>query len=261
MAQIDNRYVHGTPASRAGTAADVDTGLRTHMLSVYNYLAGGIGLAAILSYGLYSMAVTTDSATAVATLGNGVMLTALGKTIFGTPLLMVLKFAPLVLLLGIAFLGQNMSAGATKLSYWALVSLIGLGGATWFIRYNLGSVGQVFAITALSFASLSLWAYTTKKDLSGWGSFLFMGLIGIVLASLANIFFQSNAIQFAISVIGVLVFAGLTAYDTQRIKDEYYMVAGNAAEMSKAVAWGALSLFLDFVNLFQLLLSLLGNRD
>ncbi len=261
MAQIDNRYVHGRPAAGAGTAVNVDEGLRAHMLRVYNYLAGGIGLAAVLAYTVYALSVATDPALATATLRNGVKLTAFGQALFGSPLIMVLKFAPLVLLLGIAFLGQNMSAGATKLSYWALVSLIGAGGASWFIQYKLGSIGQVFGITALSFAALSLWAYTTKKDLSGWGSFLFMGLIGIILAGLANIFFQSSALQFAISVIGVLVFAGLTAYDTQRIKDEYYHVVGDAAAMSKAAAWGALSLFLDFVNLFQMLLSLLGQRE
>jgi FtsH-binding integral membrane protein len=261
MAQIDDKYVHGRPAVGAGTAASVDEGLRAHMLNVYNYLAGGIGLAAVLAYAVYSMAVATDPALATATLRNGVRLTSFGQALFGSPLIMVLKFAPLILLIGLSFMAHKMSAGATKLSYWALVALIGAGGASWFIQFKLGSITQVFAITALAFASLSLWGYVTKKDLSGMGSFLFMGLIGIILAGLANIFFQSSALQFAISVIGVLVFAGLTAYDTQRIKDEYYMVLGDAAAMSKAAVWGALSLFLDFVNLFQLLLSLLGDRE
>jgi FtsH-binding integral membrane protein len=261
MAQIDNRYVHGAPASRAGTAAGVDEGLRAHMLNVYNYLAGGIGLAAVLAYGVYAMSVATDPALAVATLRNGVKLTAFGKALFGSGWIMAIKLAPIGLLLVLAFTAQNLSAGATKLAYWVLVALIGAGASTAFIQYKLGSVGQVFAITSLSFAALSLWGYTTKRDLSGMGSFLFMGLIGIILAGLVNIFFQSSALQFAISVIGVLVFAGFTAYDTQRLKDEYFQVVGDAAAMSKAAAWGALSLFLDFVNMFQLLLSLLGNRE
>jgi FtsH-binding integral membrane protein len=159
------------------------------------------------------------------------------------------------------FTAQRLSTAGTQLAYWVLVALIGIGGSTAFIQYKLGSIGQVFAITALSFAALSLWGYTTKRDLSGWGSFLFMGLVGIILAGLANIFFQSSAMQFAISVIGVLVFAGFTAYDTQRIKDEYYMMLGDTAAMSKAAVWGALSLFIDFVNMFQLLLSLFGDRE
>lgn len=261
MAQIDNRYVHGAPASRAGTAVGVDEGLRTHMLRVYNYLAAGIGLAAVLAYVVFSMAVTTDPALTAATLRNGVKLTAFGKTMFASGWIMAIKLAPLGLLLVLAFTAHRLSTGGTQLAYWALVALIGIGASTAFIQYKLGSVGQVFAITSLSFAALSLYGYTTKKDLSGWGSFLFMGLVGIILAGLANLWFQSSALQFAISCIGVLVFAGFTAYDTQRIKDEYYMVLGDAAAMGKAAVWGALSLFLDFVNLFQMLLSLLGNRE
>lgn len=261
MAQIDHRYVHGAAASRAGTAVGVDEGLRAHMVRVYNYLAGGIGLSAILAYAVYSASVATDPALAVATLRNGVKLTAFGQALFGSGWIMGIKLAPIGLLLVLMFTAHRLSTAGTQLAYWALVALIGTGASTAFIQYKLGSVGQVFAITALAFASLSLWGYTTKKDLSGWGSFLLMGLVGIILAGLANIFFQSSALQFAISCIGVLVFAGLTAYDTQRIKDEYYLVLGDAAAMSKAAVWGALSLFLDFVNLFQMLLSLFGDRE
>ncbi len=261
MAQIDNRYVHGAPATRAGTDVGVDAGLRSHMLSVYNYLAAGIGVSAILAYLVFSMAVTTDPALAVAKLGNGVMLTQFGKTMFASGWIMAIKLAPIGLLLVLAFTAHRLSTFGTQIAYWSLVALIGAGASTAFIQYKLGSVGQVFAITSLSFAALSLYGYTTKKDLSGWGSFLFMGLVGIILAGLANLWFQSSALQFAISCIGVLIFAGFTAYDTQRIKDEYYMVVGDAAAMGKAAVWGALSLFLDFVNLFQMLLSLLGNRE
>ncbi|MGE0698710.1 MAG: Bax inhibitor-1 family protein, partial [Hyphomicrobiaceae bacterium] len=224
MAQIDHRYVHGAPASRAGTAVGVDEGLRAHMLRVYNYLAAGIGLAAVLAYVVYSASVVTDPAMAAAKLKNGVLLSQFGATLFASGWIMAVKLAPIGLLLVLAFTAQRLSTGATQLAYWALVALIGVGASTAFIQYKLGSVGQVFAITSLSFAALSLYGYTTKKDLSGWGSFLFMGLIGIILAGIANIFFQSSALQFAISVIGVLVFAGFTAYDTQRIKDEYYVM-------------------------------------
>jgi uncharacterized protein len=261
MAQIDNRYVHGAPASRAGTVAGVDEGLRAHMLRIYNYLAGGIGISAVLSYMLYSMSVTTDPALAAATLGNGILLTSFGKTLFVSGAIWIIKFAPLVLLIGLMFTAQRLSVTGTQIAYWLLVSLIGAGGAALFLQFKLGSITQAFAITALSFGALSLWGYTTKRDLSGWGSFLFMGLIGIILAGLVNIFFQSTALQFAISVIGVLVFAGLTAYDTQRLKDEYYLVMGDSTAMAKAAVWGALSLFLDFINLFQLILSLLGSRE
>jgi len=261
MAQIDHRYVHGAPASRAGTAVGVDEGLRAHMLRVYNYLAAGIGLAAILAYAVYSVSVTTDPALAAATLRNGVLLTPFGKTLFASGWIMAVKLAPLGLLLVLMFTAHRLSTGGTQLAYWALVALLGIGGSTTFIQYKLGSIGQVFAITALSFAALSLWGYTTKKDISGWGSFLFMGLVGIILAGLANIFFQSSALQFAISCIGVLVFAGFTAYDTQRIKDEYFLMIGDAAAMSKAAVWGALSLFLDFINMFYMLLSLFGDRE
>jgi FtsH-binding integral membrane protein len=130
-----------------------------------------------------------------------------------------------------------------------------------FVRYKLGSAAQVFAITSVAFAGLSLWGYTTKRDLSRFGTFLIMGLIGLILASLLNLWLQSGALQFVISCVGVLVFAGLIAYDTQRIKDEYLMIAGDTVEVAKAAVWGALSLFLDFVNLFQFLLSLLGSRE
>ena len=174
---------------------------------------------------------------------------------------MVVAFAPLVMMLGLMFVGQRLSVGATQAAYWTLVALIGAGLSAVFMRYRLGSAAQVFAITSVAFASLSLYGYTTKRDLSGFGTFLIMGLIGVILASLLNLWFQSGALQFAISVIGVLVFAGLTAYDTQRIKDEYLMIAGDTVEVAKAAIWGALSLFLDFVNMFQLLLSLIGNRE
>ncbi len=260
MAFLPNRYPQAGTVPRTG-AVTVDEGLRTHMLRVYNYLAGGIGLAGVIAYVIFSMSVTTDPNLAVATLRNGVKVTSFGRALFGSGWIMALQFAPLILMLGLMFVGQRLSVAGTHAAYWALVTLIGASLSTVFIIYKLGSITQVFGITALSFAALSLWGYTTKRDLSGMGAFLFMGVVGIILAGLANIWFQSSALQFAISVIGLLVFAGLTAYDTQRIKDEYYMMAGDVVAMSKAAVWGALSLFLDFVNMFQFLLSLMGNRE
>ena len=260
MAQIDHRYSTAGSVPRS-TTATVDEGLRAHMLQVYNYLAAGIGLAAVVAWALASLSVTNDPALAVAKLRNGLMLTQFGKSLFGGPLITVIKFAPLVLLIGLMFTAQRLGTFGTQVAYWLLVTLIGASMSSIFLVYKLGSVTQVFAITAVAFASLSLYGYTTKRDLSGFGTFLFMGLVGIILASLANLWFQSGALQFAISVIGVLVFAGFTAYDTQQLKDQYYTVVGDTVAMSKAAVWGALSLFLDFVNMFQFLLSLLGNRE
>lgn len=260
MAQFLPRNAQAPSAGGVQSAA-VDVGLRAHMLRVYNYLSAGLALAAIIAYSLFSMAVTTDPALTAATLRNGVRLTAFGKEFFQSPLFLVIMFAPLVMCIGLIFFAQKLSAFATQAVYWTFVVLLGAGLSTVFLKYKLGSVAQVLAITSASFAALSLYGYTTKRDLSGMATFLVMGLFGLIIASLLNIWLQSSGLQFAISCIGVLVFAGFTAYDTQQIKDQYYVVAGDADGMTKAAAWGALSLFLDFINLFQFLLSLLGSRE
>jgi uncharacterized protein len=239
MAQFLPRNVQGGVGARADAGA-IDAGLRSHMISVYNYLAGGIGLAAIVAFLVFNMA---------------------GPAFIRSGSFMIVAFAPLVMLLGLMFIGPRLSVAGTQLAYWVLVTLVGAGLSAVFVRYRLGSAAQVFGITAVAFASLSLYGYTTKRDLSGLGSFLIMGVIGIILASVLNIWFQSGALQFAISCIGVLVFAGLTAYDTQRIKDEYLMMVGDQIALAKAAVWGALSLFLDFVNMFQFLLALIGDRE
>jgi FtsH-binding integral membrane protein len=171
----------------------------------------------------------------------------------------VIVLAPLAFILFMSF--ARTSAATAQMVFWAFAAVMGLSMSTIFLRYTGQSVVQMFFITAAAFASLSLFGYTTKKDLSGWGSFLIMGVVGIIIAGLVNLFLQSGALHFAISVIGVLVFAGLTAYDTQRIKDEYYTVAGNSEAMAHASIFGALSLYLDFVNMFQFLLSLFGSRE
>ena len=230
MAQFDSRYSQPTTVGRA----DVDAGLRAYMLGVYNYMAAGVALTGIVSYLIYSMAVTTDAGSAAATLANGKMLTSFGVAIFASPLKWVLFLAPIAFVFFFAFKANSMSVGAAQTSFWVYAALVGASLSSILLVFTGASVANVFFITAATFASLSVWGYTTKKDISAWGSFLFMGLIGVIIASLVNIFMQSSAIQFAISVIGVLVFAGLTAYDTQRIKDTYYEVAGNAEAAAKA---------------------------
>jgi uncharacterized protein len=257
MAQFDSRYSHPTTVGRA----DVDAGLRAYMLGVYNYMAAGVALTGIVSYLIYSLAVTTDAGSAAATLANGKMLTSFGVAIFASPLKWVLFLAPIAFVFFFAYKANTMSVSAAQTSFWVYAALVGASLSSILLVFTGASVANVFFITAATFASLSIWGYTTKKDISGWGSFLFMGLIGVIIASLVNIFMQSSAIQFAISVIGVLVFAGLTAYDTQRIKDTYYEVAGNAEAAAKASIFGALSLYQDFVGLFVNLLSLMGNRE
>ena len=168
--------------------------------------------------------------------------------------------APLALVFFLSFRVHRMSVGAAQATFWAYAALVGLSLSTIFLVFTQESIVQVFFITAATFGALSLWGYTTKRDISGWGSFLFMGLIGVVIAMVVNIFLASSALGFAVSVIGVLVFAGLTAYDTQRIKEMYYEGDDVLAGGRKAVM-GALSLYLNFINMFMMLLQLFGNRE
>ncbi len=251
MAQFDSRYTHPTTVGRA----DVDEGLRSYMLGVYNYMAGGVALTGIIAYLVFSLAVTVDPTT------GAKALTAFGQAIYTTPLKWVLFFAPLAFVFFFAFKANSMSVGAAQTSFWIYAALVGASLSSILLVFTGSSIANVFFISAATFAGLSIWGYTTKKDISGWGSFLFMGLIGVIIASLVNIFTQSSAMSFAISVIGVLVFAGFTAYDTQRIKDTYFEVAGNAEAAAKASIFGALSLYQDFIGLFVNLLSLMGDRE
>jgi FtsH-binding integral membrane protein len=265
MAQFDNRYAAGTVAR---TGVVVDEGLRAYMLSVYNYMAAGIALTGLVAYVVFTQAVTTDPALAAQAangaalaLRRGMYLTSFGVTLYASPLKWVVMLAPLAFVFFLGFRVYSMSLGAAQVAYWLFAAVMGLSLSSIFLVYTGQSIAQVFFITAATFGALSLYGYTTKKDLSGWGTFLFMGLIGIVIAALVNLFLQSAAVQFAISVIGVLVFAGLTAYDTQRIKDSYYEVVGDAALAGKMAIMGALSLYLDFINMFTSLLYLFGNRE
>jgi FtsH-binding integral membrane protein len=247
-----------TVVGAQSSAEAVDVGLRAYMLSVYNYMAAGLAITGIVSYLVFSFAVSAEP-TAGPTV-RGLYLTDFGRLVFFSPLKWVLLLAPLGLVFLLSARVHKMSVGAAQATFWLYAALVGASISSIFLVYAHGSIAKVFFITAASFGALSLWGYTTKKDLSGWGSFLFMGLIGIIIASIVNIFMASSALQFAISVIGVLVFAGLTAYDTQAIKEEYFAGDSEVVAGQKAIM-GALRLYLDFLNMFLMLLSLFGNRE
>jgi FtsH-binding integral membrane protein len=222
-------------------AAGIDVGLRAYMLKVYNYMAIGLALT---------------GAVAFATSTSPEMMQA----IHGTPLKWVVMLAPIGMVFFLAARVHSMQASTAQAVFWVYAALMGLSLSYIFVAYTGTSVARVFFITASAFAGLSLYGYTTKKDLSGMGTFLFMGLIGILIAAVVNMFLQSTGLQFAISVIGVLVFAGLTAYDTQQIKSIYYESDGTEVAEKKAIM-GALQLYLDFINMFVMLLHLFGNRE
>jgi len=231
--------------------ASLDAGLRGFMLGVYNKMMLGLLLSAALAY-------ATSNVPAVAqllyiTTPNGGLA---GFTMLGN----IVRFAPLVMVLVAMFGMRNMSARSSGIYYWAIVTAIGAGLGVWLLAYTGASVFMTFLITASSFGALSLVGYTTKKDLSGFGSFLIMGVWGLVIASLVNMFMQLPALYWIINGLGVLIFAGLTAYDTQRLKMIYYEVRGNGESMAVATNMGALNLYLDFINLFQFLLAFLGVR-
>ncbi len=232
--------------ARAGAQdASYDAGLRRHMVGVFNYMFAGLALSGAVAL----LLVQTGSA--------ALFFTAPGQF---TPLGWVAMFAPLGLLLLASFNATRLSTGATHAVYWSVAGLQGVSLAVLFQAFTGQSIAQVFFVTAAAFGALSLYGYTTKRSLSGLGAFLIIGLVGVVVASVVNLFLQSSMLHFVASVIGVLVFAGLTAYDTQRLKDEY-MAGLNGDVAMKAQVWGALSLYLNFINLFQLLLSLFGQRE
>lgn len=247
MSDYNRDYARTVPADRADMS--VDAGLRSFMLGVYNKMALGLVLSAALAFLTSSFPPVRDL---MFTVANG----RVGYSILG----MVVAFAPLGVLLFSGFALKNQSPKTASIVYWSVVSLIGASMGVLALRYTGTSIASTFLITATAFGGLSLFGYTTKKDLSGVGSFLIMGVIGLLIASLVNIFLQSSMMQFIISVLGVLIFAGLTAYDTQRLKMTYYDLGGNQAAMGVATSYGALSLYLDFINMFQFLLALFGDR-
>ena len=218
------------------------------MLKVYNLMALGLAITGVAGLGAFNLAVADGQ------------LTAFGTLIYASAFRWVVVLAPLALVFFLSFRVHTMSVAAAQTTFWVYSALVGLSLSTIFLVYTGESIVRTFFITAASFGALSLYGYTTKRDLSGMGSFLFMGLIGIILAMVVNLFLASSALQFAISVIGVLVFAGLTAYDTQQIKEMYYEGDGTLVAGRKAIM-GALRLYLDFINMFMFLLQFLGNRE
>jgi FtsH-binding integral membrane protein len=253
MADNWTQGARSVPAAGSRVDVTIDQGLRTYMLKVYNLMALGLAITGVAAYAMFSLSVVTNGA------GDITALTPLGQAVFGSPLKWVLMFAPLAMVMFLSFRVDRMSVPAAQMTFWAYAALVGLSLATIFMVYTQESIVQVFFVTAASFGALSLFGYTTKRDISAWGSFLFMGVIGILIASVVNIFLASSALSFAISAIGVLVFAGLTAYDTQQIKEMYYEGDGTAVMGRKAIM-GALRLYLDFLNMFMFLLQLFGDR-
>ena len=249
----------GRPLTRAETAV-VDEGLRAYMLRIYNYMVLGLAITGFAALGVYMLSVTNDPALAVVKI-RSIMLTNVGYALFVSPLKWAVILAPLALVFFLSFRIQNMRPATAQITFWFYAALVGVSLGSIFLIYTHTSIVRVFFITAASFGALSLWGYTTQRDLTGAGSFLLMGLFGIVIASLVNVFVASTMLQWAISVIGVLVFAGLTAYDTQRLKAEYMFGAMDGDVMERSAIMGALSLYLDFLNLFTMLLSLLGGRE
>jgi uncharacterized protein len=244
MAQWSDPRVTGAQSSLEGVrggAVAFDAGLRAHMLKVYNYMASGVLLTGLVAM-LFAQSGMAE------------------QIMYSGGLRWLIMLSPLAIVFAMSF-GQNrMSTGTLQLLFWAFAGLMGLSMSTIFLVFTGASIAQTFFATAAAFAGLSLWGYTTQKDLSGMGSFLLMGVIGLIVASVVNIFMQSSTLHWVISSAGVLIFAGLTAYDTQKIKSLYQYVAGTDMA-GKAAIMGALTLYLDFVNMFQFLLSFMGSRD
>lgn len=236
------------PVDRADMA--VDAGLRSFMLGVYNKLGLGLVLTGLLAY-----ATSADSP-----VRDAIYLIQDGRLVGLKPLGIALQFAPLVILLGAMFGMRNPSPRSSGILYWTIVTLIGASSGVWMLLYTGGSVATTFLVTATAFGALSLVGYTTKKDLTGFGSFLIMGVWGLIGVSLVNMFLHMPALAFLVNIAGVLIFSGLIAFDTQRLKMTYYQLGGDDARMAVATNYGALSLYINFINLFQFLLSLFGAR-
>ena len=239
-------------APSVGTrSAAVDEGLRAYMNKVYGLMAVGMGVTAVAAYGVATAAVDASG-----------QLTQFGAAIFTSPLRWVVMFAPLLVVFAFGAALNRLSVQGATMLFYGFAALMGVSISSIFLVFTSYSIIQTFLVTAIAFAGLSLWGYTTKKDISAWGSFLIMGVIGLIVASIANIFMQTSGMQFAISALGILIFAGLTAYDTQNIKNTYLRMANSDKDfLGKAAIMGALQLYLDFLNLFMFLLQFMGNRN
>jgi uncharacterized protein len=231
--------------SRTGVA-QYDAGLRAYMLGIYSHMTLGLAISAFVALGAF-MAARANPSVAYA--------------LYVSPLRWLIMLAPLGFVMFMSFRFDRASYQTLLTTFWAFAAVMGLSLSIWFLVFKIGSIVQVFFVTAAAFGGLSLYGYTTRRSLSGMGAFMMMGLIGLIVASLVNIFVQSSAFQFALNIIGVLIFAGLTAWDTQRLKDSYDQVAHDGTLMAKYSLMGALTLYLNFINLFQFLLSIMGNRN
>ena len=240
------------PTATGVRTAEIDEGLRTHMNKVYSTMSVGMLVTFAAAWAISGLAVTADG-----------QLSGLGVALYTTPLKWVVMFAPLAMVFGFSAMINRFSAAAAQLFFYAFAAMMGLSISSIFLVFTGMSIAQTFLVTAIAFAGLSIWGYTTKKDISGWGSFLIMGVIGLLVAMIVNLFLQSPAMVFAISAIGVLIFAALTAYDTQKIKTDYlaHAHAMDGEWLAKSAIMGALNLYLDFINMFMFLLHFLGNRE
>jgi uncharacterized protein len=241
----------GAGVARSTTGA-IDQGLRAYMLGVYNYMTLGLGVTGLVAFAAYKAAV-------VEVAGRIVGLTDFGSAIYTSPLRWVVIFAPLAVVFMFSAGRNSLSVGAARGVFMLFAALIGLSMSTIFVVFTHGSIFRVFFETAAAFGALSLYGYTTKRDLSPIGSFLMMGLFGLIIVSIVNLFMQSTGLQWALSILGIGIFAGLTAWDTQSIKESYYAGAGYEVREKTAI-FGALRLYLDFINMFQQLLFLFGDR-
>jgi uncharacterized protein len=248
-----NRTAWGTTAT-SRTQVDVDQGLRAFMLGVYNNMVLGLAVTGLVALGTFMLATTTG-------VNGRIALTPFGQAIYVSPLKWLVILAPLAFVFFMSFRMEQMTSATARTVFLLFAAVMGLSLSSIFVVFTGQSITQVFFITAAAFGALSLYGYTTQRSLSGMGSFLIMGLFGLIIASLVNLFMQSSALAFAVSVIGVLVFAGLTAWDTQRLKEMYVYGNMDGETASKASIFGALSLYLNFINMFQMLLSLFGNRN
>jgi len=235
--------------TQTGSQVQIDQGLRSYMLRVYNYMGAGLAITGAAAYGTFHAAVDATGG-----------ITPFGNAIFVSPLKWVLILAPLALVMVLSFRIEKMSVSAAQTTFWAYAALVGVSFGSLGLIYTAGSIAQVFFITAGAFGALSLFGYTTKRNLAGLGSFMFMGLIGLIIASLVNLYFQNGMMSLVLSAVGVLIFTGLTAWDTQQIKEMYYE-ADDVATVGRKAIMGALRLYLDFINLFLSLLRLFGNRN
>lgn len=249
MSDFNRAHARSIPADRADMS--VDAGLRAFMLGVYNKVALGLVVSAALAFVTGQFPPVRDLMYSVTPDGRLAGMTLLG---------MIVAFAPLAVMLFGAFALRNASPKTSGMLYWTIVALIGAGMGVLTLVYTGGSIASTFLITATAFGGLSLFGYTTKKDLTAFGSFLIVGMFGLIIAMVVNMFIQNSMMSFIISVLGVLIFAGLIAFDTQRLKMTYYELGGDQAAMSVATNYGALSLYINFINLFQFLLSIFGDR-